>query len=89
MSIEVRRASLTSDELKRHLLALILAAVLVWYTALAVPSRARTYTTRSLEGDGEVREDGAASAFGEAEAVNANAGAQVEELDWPEYIYPG
>ncbi|PYS79787.1 MAG: hypothetical protein DMF66_01465 [Acidobacteria bacterium] len=67
--IEVRRApgGLTREELKRHLLALVLAAVLVWYTVV-IPSGASAAEFRSLapddEGrDGEVRgRDAVASA---------------------------
>ena len=60
MSIGGGRAPsvLTKEELTRHLLSLVLAAVLVWYTALAVPARARTFAAQTPDDegrDGEVR----------------------------------
>jgi hypothetical protein len=95
-SIRVRRASsssLASEELKRRLLALVLAAVLLWYTALVVPSSVRPRAARSREDDergGEVR--GRVGCAAEAGRVTSESTArkslreQVEELDWPEYI---
>ena len=63
MSIGVRRGARvpTKEELKRHFLALVLAAVLVWYTALVVPAHAKTFAARTHddeERDGEVRGPG-------------------------------
>jgi hypothetical protein len=82
MSIGVRRGArvLTREELKRHFLALVLAAVLVWYTALVVPAHAKAFAARTPDDegrDGEVREprDGTSSRE------------SVEDLDWPEYIF--
>ena len=93
-SIGVRRAhaSLAREELRRHLLALVLAAVLLWYTSLAVPSGVKPRAARPREDDergGEVRGRAGAS---EAERVSnestakGSARKQAEELDWPEYI---
>ena len=87
----VRRAPApTREELRRQLLALVLALVLVWYT-FVVPANAaaRSYAAPDDEGsDGEVRgiAGGASSAVKvEAEKVEAKS---ADELDWPEYIYP-
>lgn len=77
-----RRVPLGREELRRHMLALVLACVLVWYT-LVVP--AGVATPRRFEPDdeghdGEVR--GVSPPGGKAESQ------PVEDLDWPEYIYP-
>ncbi|MBV9924077.1 MAG: hypothetical protein JOZ96_03485 [Acidobacteria bacterium] len=77
-----RRAPLGRDELRRQLLALVLAFVLAWYT-FVVP--AGTYTqSRPVyddEGhDGEVR--------GLKPQTTKTDSPPAEELDWPEYIYP-
>jgi hypothetical protein len=99
------------EELRRRLLALVLAAVLVWYTVI-VPSGApaRSYAARTPDDegrDGEVRggemrgREGFARADSRAYSI---AGVKeefafgppavederepVEDLDWPEYIYP-
>jgi hypothetical protein len=77
-----RRAPPGRDELRRQLLALVLACVLVWYT-FVVP--AGTFTpSRPIyddEGhDGEVRGV-------KPHGVKSNS-ERVEDLDWPEYIYP-
>ena len=93
-SIRIRHAqsALTREELKKHLLALVLAAVLLWYTSLVVPSNVRPRAARPHEDDergGEVRGLACAS---EAEKVATDSTAKedarerVEELDWPEYI---
>jgi hypothetical protein len=77
-----RRAPLGGEELRRQLLALVLACVLVWYT-LVVPAGAagpRRFEPDDGGSDGEVR--GVAPRAGKSEARAA------EELDWPEYIYP-
>ena len=74
----------TGEELRRQLLALVLALVLVWYT-LVVPANAaaRSYVAPDGEEDGEVR--GVGGAVKAEEKVEPEL---VEELDWPEYIYP-
>ena len=82
MSIGVRRAPGTpaKEELKRHLLALVLAAVLVWYTALVVPAHSKTFVALKPDDggrDGEVREP----------RIGASSRESVEDLDWPEYIF--
>ena len=79
-----RRAPLGREELRRQLLALVLACVLVWYT-LVVPPYAGSRSPRSLapddEGhDGEVR--------GVTPTAVKHAQRPIEDLDWPEYIYP-
>ncbi|HST50548.1 MAG TPA: hypothetical protein VLJ61_00955 [Pyrinomonadaceae bacterium] len=93
-SIRLRHAPATParEELKRRLLALVLAAVLLWYTSLVVPSNVRPRAARPHEDDergGEVRGlTGASEAERVATDSTAKEGAleQVEELDWPEYI---
>ena len=82
-----RRAPLGGEELRRQLLALVLAFVLVWYT-LVVPAGAGSFARRRVapedDGqDGEVR--GAAAAAPPAAGVGARPS---EDLEWPEYIYP-
>jgi hypothetical protein len=77
-----RRPAVGREELRRQLLALVLAFVLVWYT-LVVPAGAAT--PRRFEPDddghdGEVRGVTPRAAKSDAQPV--------EELDWPEYIYP-
>ena len=72
------------EELRRQLLALVLAFVLVWYT-FVVPAGAAYGTARRPapddEGlDGEVRGLGARREKQESRSV--------DDLDWPEYIYP-
>src|SRR5213080_2756134 len=76
MIIEVRRApsALTKEELTRHLLSLVLAAVLVWYTFVAVPVHARTFAAQTPDDegrDGEVRGPrGGAPAYPRADATD-------------------
>ena len=77
-----RRAPLGREELRRQLLALVLAFVLVWYT-LVVPAGAFSPSRPVYddEGDGgEVRGVGPQAGKGETRPA--------EDLDWPEYIYP-
>ncbi len=83
LSIDVgRRAPLGREELRRQLLALVLACVLVWYT-LVVPAGtvgARRVAPDDEGNDGEVRG---------VRPSNVKSDSQpVEDLDWPEYIYP-
>jgi hypothetical protein len=78
----------TSEELRARLMALVLTAVLVWYT-LVVPPYAPAPRRAGLlpedEGaDGEVR-----SAFKSRSMMKPatkESDVPVEELDWPEYI---
>jgi hypothetical protein len=82
-----RRAPLGREELRRQMLALVLAAVLVWYT-FVVPAHSYAGGASRLspedEGrDGEVREAGGGGA-----APRASHPRPDEDLDWPEYIYP-
>jgi hypothetical protein len=72
------------EELRRQLLALVLAFVLVWYT-FVVPAQASARSPRSFRpdddgSDGEVRGLGARREKQESRSV--------DDLDWPEYIYP-
>ena len=82
-----RRAPFGREELRRQMLALVLAFVLVWYT-LVVPAHAGARGPRGLAPeddaqDGEVR--GAEDAKAPAK-TDARPGG--DDLDWPEYIYP-
>ena len=83
LSFEVRRhAPLGREELRRQLLALVLAFVLVWYTFVAP---AGTFTTSRPVYDDE-GSDGEVRGL-KPSAVKAGSW-PVEDLDWPEYIYP-
>jgi hypothetical protein len=77
-----RRAPLGREELRRQMLALVLACVLVWYT-FVVPAGAaapRRVEPDDAGHDGEVRG---------LKPSNVKSDSQpVEDLDWPEYIYP-
>lgn len=83
LSLEVgRRAPLGGEELRRQLLALVLAFVLVWYT-FVVPAGAaspRRFEADDDGSDGEVRGV-------RPSRVKSDSRAD-EDLDWPEYIYP-
>lgn len=93
LSLDVRRrAPLGREELRRQLLALVLAFVLVWYTFVVpanAPARGYRSQTPDDEGhDGEVRSSRGGVAV-KASPRAAEGGSQTdEELDWPEYIYP-
>jgi hypothetical protein len=113
LNVEVGRVAEppSREELTRRLLALVLAAVLVWYTVVVPsggPARSRAARTPDDEGrDGEVREGEMRGRVGGARAglraysiagvkeefASGPSGVEaaresVEELDWPEYIYP-
>jgi hypothetical protein len=85
---------LTKEELTRHLLALVLTAVLVWNTVLIPASAsAPTKRVRRRTPGGEAR--GAESRRGGASAGTSRiacdsteqiAGDSVDDLDWPEFI---
>jgi hypothetical protein len=83
LSLDVRRrAPVGREELRRQLLALVLACVLVWYT-LVVPAGAaspRRFEPDGEGGDGEVRDAAPRPVKVDSE--------RAEDLDWPEYIYP-
>ena len=83
LSVEVgRRAPLGREELRRQLLALVLACVLVWYT-FVVPAGAagpRRFEPEDEGHDGEVRGVRPPGVRGDSRPS--------EDLDWPEYIYP-
>lgn len=90
----------TSEELRARLMALVLTAVLVWYTLVVPPyASAPSRASRLPEdegADGEVR--GARGARAEAKSQDLlfqistrkpsaeSADVPVEDLDWPEYI---
>jgi hypothetical protein len=93
-SLELRRGRVVpaSEELRRQLLALVLAAVLVWYT-FVVPAHTSVGSYRGVtpddEGlDGEVRSLGSAAWSKKDEVKPKNEAKPVDELDWPEFIYP-
>jgi hypothetical protein len=83
LSLEVkRRTAVGREELRRQMLALVLALVLAWYT-FVVPAGSFTPSRPVYDdegGDGEVRDFGP-----RAPKSDSRPG---EELDWPEYIYP-
>src|SRR5215210_2682302 len=90
----------TSEEFRARLMALVLTAVLVWYTLVVppyAPAAVRAPRLPEDEGaDGEVRAARGASAGAKARdlkfqipprKVSGEApDVPVEELDWPEYI---
>jgi hypothetical protein len=87
----------TSEEFRARLMALVLTAVLVWYTLVVPPyasAPSRAPRVPEDEGtDGEVRSARAESKGQELifqiSTRKPSAGAPdvpVEELDWPEYI---
>jgi hypothetical protein len=113
LNVEVGRGAHqpARDELRRRLLALVLAAVLVWYTVVVpsgAPARSSAARVPEDEGqDGEVRDGilsgrgggsrpdlraylvaAAAEGVGVGPAAAEEASESVEDLDWPEYIYP-
>ncbi len=78
----------TREEFRARLMALVLTAVLVWYTLVVppyAPAPRRAGPAPEDEGaDGEVR-----GAFGTRSTKKDSAedfDVPVEELDWPEYI---
>jgi len=90
----------TREEFRARLMALVLTAVLVWYTLVVPPYASAPSRAPRLpedEGaDGEVRDARGARAGAKArESVFQSANVKpsdgapdvpVEELDWPEYI---
>lgn len=90
----------TGEEFRARLMALVLTAVLVWYTLVAppyAPAAARAPRLPEDEGaDGEVRNARGARAGAKGQDLLFQisprkpkaeaAGVPVEELDWPEYI---
>ena len=81
-----RRSPLDREELRRHLLALVLAFVLVWYT-FVVPAHAGARGSVSLAPDDEGL-DGEVRGFGPAPPPGKGEPRPDEDLDWPDYIYP-
>ncbi|MET0625349.1 MAG: hypothetical protein ABW250_20590 [Pyrinomonadaceae bacterium] len=91
LSFEVgRRAPLGREELRRQMLALVLAFVLVWYTHVAPASAGarspRRFAPDDDAQDGEVR--GGLINAGATPAASQNPSRADDNLDWPEYIYP-
>jgi len=83
LTVEVRRRTAAGrDELRRQLLALVLSLVLVWYT-LVVPAGAFTPSRPVYDDEGH---DGEVRGL-RPQSVKADS-QPVEDLDWPEYIYP-
>ena len=90
----------TSEELRARLMALVLTAVLVWYTLVVppyAPAAVRAPRLPEDEGaDGEVRDARGSRARARAQDLifqisprkpSAEAAdVPVEDLDWPEYI---
>ncbi len=64
------------EELNEYLLALVLTAVLVWYTYVSIPHTS-TRAVRRQPPDAEERGTGGGAAATEEAA---------DELDWPEYL---
>ena len=90
LAVNRRAPAPTREELRRQLLALVLALVLVWYTFVVPANAAGSYTRNPADDDapdGEVRGVGGAA---RAENVKGEKGGaeSAEDLDWPEYIYP-
>ena len=78
----------TREELRARLMALVLTAVLVWYTLVVppyAPAPRRAGLPHEDEGaDGEVRRADGARAATKRSAEPDDV--PVEELDWPEFI---
>ncbi|HLL76898.1 MAG TPA: hypothetical protein VK421_16710 [Pyrinomonadaceae bacterium] len=96
-TLTLARGRMTRPDWRRHLLALVLFVVLVWYTVIspsytAAPLRA----AESEPADAEEREVEARAAGGfaisgvtrgvEPRPEEFEAGDAVDELDWPEII---
>ena len=81
-----RRSPLDREELRRQLLALVLTCVLVWYT-FVVPAHAGARSPRSFAPDDEGH-DGEVRGVGPAPTAAKRRPQPVEDLDWPDYIYP-
>lgn len=87
----------TREEFRARLMALVLTAVLVWYTLVVppyAPAPRRAALPNDDEGaDGEVRSarGGTKARESRVQTSNLKSSAEapdvpVEELDWPEYI---
>jgi hypothetical protein len=78
----------TSEEFRARLMALVLTAVLVWYTLVVppyAPAPGRARVRPDDEGlDGEVRR--ARGARAETKGAAESLDVPVDELDWPEFI---
>jgi hypothetical protein len=74
----------TREEFRARLMALVLTAVLVWYTLVVVPPYAPAPLRDDEGADGEVRR--ARGARAEERDGTEAPDVPVEELDWPEYI---
>jgi hypothetical protein len=87
----------TREELRARLMALVLTAVLVWYTLVVPPYAPAPVRARPCDddegADGEVRHaDGARASTNDKDLkfqitnFKSSPDAPVEELEWPEYI---
>jgi hypothetical protein len=82
-----RRAPPGREELRRQLLALVLAFVLVWYT-LVVPAGPGARSPRRFAPDDDAQ-DGEVRDLKAATPAAANNDSRADDyLDWPDYIYP-
>lgn len=86
-----RRAPLGREELRRQLLALVLAFVLAWYT-FVVPANVGARSPRRFAPDDDARDGevrgGGVNTVGAAPAAAKNDSRADDDLDWPDYIYP-
>lgn len=84
----------TREEFRARLMALVLTAVLVWYTLVVppyAPAPRRVALPNEDEGaDGEVRNAPSETKGQDLKVqisnLNSSTDVPVEELDWPEYI---
>jgi hypothetical protein len=82
-----RRVPPGGEELRRQLLALVLAFVLVWYTHVA-PANGGARSPRRLAPDDDAH-DGEVRGLKATPPTPANDDSRADDdLDWPEYIYP-
>jgi hypothetical protein len=79
-----RRVPPGREELRRQLLALVLAFVLVWYT-FVVPANASALSPRRILPDDEGHDGEVRGVTPQSVKTNPQS---IEDLDWPEYIYP-
>lgn len=82
-----RRAPLGREELKRQLLALVLACVLAWYT-FVVPAGVGARSPRRFAPDDDAHDGEVRGVKAATPAAAKNDSRADEDLDWPEYIYP-
>jgi hypothetical protein len=83
-----RRAPLDREELRRQLLALVLAFVLLWYTHVVPTSGGVARSPRGLAPDDDARDGEVRGVKAATPAAAKNDSRADDDLDWPEYIYP-